>query len=114
MEQQRKLKRRHLIFFLNVYEVESGNLIGHVVDINSEGLMLVSEEIIPTDKNYHLKIRLPLEENKSKYITFRADSLWSKNDVNPVFYDTGFKFTEVSIKDTLAIAEIIKQFGFND
>ena len=114
MEQQRKLKRRHLIFFLNVYDMDTGNLIGHVVDITSEGVMLVSENKIPADKDFNLRVRIPGENGESKFLEFTARSLWSKNDVNPIFYDTGFKFIKVSIRDTLTIAETIKEFGFSD
>ncbi|MDH5654318.1 MAG: PilZ domain-containing protein [Spirochaetia bacterium] len=114
MEQKRSLKRRHLIFFLNVYNSDTGKLMGHLVDINKEGMMLVSEDQIPVNQDFNLKIRMPVEKDNPDFLEFQAQSLWSKNDVNPVFYDTGFQFKDVSVHSSLKVAEIIKEFGFND
>ena len=48
MDDQRKLKRRHLIYYLRVFDAESGDVLGHIIDIHTEGFLLISEHPIPT------------------------------------------------------------------
>ncbi len=41
------IKRRHLIYYLRVWNNKEDKVLGHVVDITTEGLMLISEQEIP-------------------------------------------------------------------
>ena len=61
---RRGIKRRHLIFHLRVFDRETGEKLGHVVDISAEGMMLVSESAIDVDRDYKLQMRLPDEEDR--------------------------------------------------
>ncbi|MDA8165553.1 MAG: PilZ domain-containing protein [Desulfobacteraceae bacterium] len=114
MLEARILKRRHLIYYLEVHDQENGELIGHVVDITTLGMKLVSRQALPVGRVYHLRMSLPGEHFREKDIRFTAQALWSSNDVNPDFYDTGF---EVSLMDERAkdiIVQLINRLGFND
>ena len=44
----RAYKRRHLIYYLEVYDDETGDLLGHLVDITLQGLKLTSKKEIMT------------------------------------------------------------------
>ena len=92
----RLIKRRHLFFHLRVFNRLTGEQLGHVVDISSDGLMLVSETVIPTDVDFQLLMKLPDEGNHTKCHEFEARSVWSSNDADPHIYDTGFRVIEVS------------------
>ena len=108
--EQRKLKRRQLIYYLKVMDSQTEQPIGRLVDITTEGLMLVSSQPIALDKVYSLKMDLPAEMNQLKSVKFDAQSLWSNRDVNPDFIDTGFKFVDVSSNDISAITDLIEDF----
>jgi hypothetical protein len=43
MQEKRKLKRRHLIYYLRVFEKNTDTLLGYLVDITPEGIMIMSE-----------------------------------------------------------------------
>jgi hypothetical protein len=45
MPEKRKLKRRQLIYYLRVLDRDSGALVGRLVDITTEGVMLLSESL---------------------------------------------------------------------
>ncbi|MCU7796285.1 MAG: PilZ domain-containing protein [Candidatus Thiodiazotropha sp. (ex Myrtea spinifera)] len=113
-EDRRTIKRRHLIFYLRVWELTSDRLLGHVVDITPEGMMLISEQPIATGKEYKLEIRTPDTEGEIKPLRFKAMCRWSDNDVNPVFYDSGFEFLEKTPKDIETIIKMVDDYGFND
>ena len=59
-EEGRALNRRHLIYyFLEVNDIGSGELLGHLVDITTKGIKLVSKHPIETGKKFKLQMLLP-------------------------------------------------------
>lgn len=114
MQEKRKLQRRHLIYYLRVFDRNTVNLIGHLVDITPEGVMVISENPIETGITFQMRMILPKEIFKKEQITFEAISKWSDKDVNPSFYDTGFQLLDISDENRSIIAQLIDDFGFND
>jgi hypothetical protein len=113
MNEARALKRHHLIYYLEVYNQDDGELVGHLVDINTRGIKLVSRQPVPILRTYHLRMMLPEELYKEREITFSARSLWSSNDVNRDYYDTGFETSLDSLAQEI-INDLIKRLGFNN
>lgn len=113
-EDGRALKRRHLIFYLEVYDTETGTLLGNLVDITTRGIKLVSKTPIEPGKTFTLRMTLPEDYFEDKVLTFEAKSLWSGNDVNRDFFDTGFSVPSLDTKAKETITELVKQVGFND
>ncbi len=114
MAKSRVLERRHLIYYLEVYDIETGRQLGHLVDITTRGVKLVSKEKIPLNQTFVLKLMLPGGYFKENEIHFEAQSLWSSNDVNPDFYDTGFEVTSLSTAERKIIRKLVEQIGFNN
>lgn len=114
MLEKRKFQRRHLIYYLRLFDRDTVNLIGHLVDITSEGVMVISENPIEVGKMFHMRMILPKEIFGREQITFSAISKWTAKDVNPSFYDTGFQFEEISDENIQTITQLIDDFGFND
>lgn len=110
----RKFKRRHLIYYLRVYDRKAGVLIGHLADITTDGIMLVSEAPIKTEADFNFKMTLPAEIEGNRDISFDANSIWCKKDVNPDFYATGFKISNIENRDIELIEILIDSFGFRD
>jgi hypothetical protein len=111
---KRRLKRRHLIYYLRVFSNPGGELIGHLVDITGEGVMLISEKPVAKDTEYEMRMVLPFEILSVEAILFKATCIWSKKDVNPDFYASGFKIEGLAASDIKIIEELIEQYGFND
>jgi len=57
---------------------------------------------------------LPRELKASREIVFSAQSIWSKKDVNPDFYATGFKIDNITAADIQIMDILVDQFGFRD
>ncbi len=114
MTKSRVLKRRHLIYYLEVYDLESGHLLGHLVDITTRGIKLVSKDKIPLNRTYILKLKLPEGYFQEREIHFEGKTLWSCNDVNPDFFDTGLEVTSLSREERIILRKLIEQLGFND
>ena len=114
MEDRRGIKRRHLIYYLRVFDRKTMQVIGHLVDITAAGLMLIIESAIQPNVTFDLRLDLPRDILAKVHLDFRAQSLWSKPDVNPDFYVTGFKFLNVEPGDVEVISHLIDEFGFRD
>ena len=69
----------------------------------------VSAPILPP-----LKSQRPTLAFKESEIHFEAQSLWSSNDVNPDFYDTGFEVTSLSTEERKIMRKLVEQIGFNN
>ena len=110
--EKRKLQRRHLIYYLRTYNAETGQLLGHLVDITSEGIMLISEEPIEIDRPYQLHMLLPADVFDRSELSFNARAIWRSKDVNEDFYDTGFKFLDITPAEQDIIEYMIEVYGF--
>lgn len=113
-EGRRAIHRRHLIYYLRVWDLDADKVIGHVVDITTEGVMLISEQPIEVDKGYRLEIRWSDASGEAKKVGFLAESRWCKRDVNTSFYDTGFHIEEGGGEAFVPIQDMIDQFGFDN
>jgi len=114
MDDGRTLKRRHLIYYLEVYDQDTGELLGHLVDLTTRGIKLVSKKPITADRVYHMRMMLPEGYFKEKIIQFEGRSIWGGNDVNPDFYDAGFEVPNLDKKVRKIIIKLINWLGFND
>ncbi|HID69783.1 MAG TPA: PilZ domain-containing protein [Desulfobacterales bacterium] len=112
--EQRQVTRRHLVFYLRVFDGMSSRVVGHLMDISSNGLMLLSDEPVPVNEEYRLRMRLPTEVVGSDEIIFGAIGRWCRQDENPDFYITGFKIQDMDDETEKSVSQLIEEFGFLD
>jgi hypothetical protein len=111
MEKQRKSKRRYLTQYLKVFDRNTNEFIGRLGDISPEGIMLISEQPLETDVTYELRVDLPEAISDAGDLKINAKSLWTKPDVLPGFFDTGFQFVNVTKKRGKLIEKLIQELG---
>ena len=114
MRDKRKLKRRHLIYYLHVLERASGTTIGYLVDISTEGIMIMSENPIAVGTVLELKILLESEMSAKQYLYFDAKALRCEKSINGTSYDIGCQLLNLSPEDFREIEMIIEELGFRD
>ena len=110
----RTLKRRHLIYYLEVFDQESGTLLGHLVDINVKGIMLVCKNPLKPETDYLLRMNMPESISITKEICFAGQVAWCKKDVNPDFYAAGFTVSSLDEATRRLFGRLINQVGFKD
>lgn len=113
-DNKRSVPRRHLIYYLRVYDQSENKLIGNLVDISTKGIMVVSEKELPVDKQYTLKMLLPDTLEGSKEVEFKAETRWCHNDVNPNFFDTGFELINPDGNFLEALDRLVEDCLFRD
>lgn len=114
MRDKRKLKRRHLIYYLHVQERASGKTIGYLVDISTEGIMIMSDVPIAIGTVLELKIMLESEMSAKQYLYFDAKALRCEKSINGTSYDIGCQLLNLSSEDFREIEMIIDELGFRD
>ncbi|MEW6264958.1 MAG: PilZ domain-containing protein [Thermodesulfobacteriota bacterium] len=114
MLEQRKLKRRQLIYYLKVMNRINGKPLGRLVDITTEGMMLVSSDSIELEVIYKCRLDLPSPLSGRREINFDARALWRNNDVNPDFLDTGFRFEVITPEEARLISDLIDEYELPD
>ena len=112
--EDRKLLRRHLVYYLRVFDSDTDELIGSVVDITTDGLKLISDHEFDLDRFYNARITIPEETRVSKEIKFKIRSIWSAKDINPDFFVAGFHAEELADDIKTKILCLINEFGFKE
>lgn len=112
MHTSRKQKRKHLFYYLRFLERNSGRLIGHQVDITTEGIKLISKDPIEPHTDFQFALILPETVEGNKQIALDARSIWCKKDVNPDFYAAGFKINNITPKDIRILGSFIEEYAF--
>jgi hypothetical protein len=106
---ERNQERWLLIHSLRVFNAENNDLLGHVVNVTTEGILLITESPLPTDKDYQLKMAVPMGDSETANIELDARSVWTKADDDPHFHKTGFQFTFCSEESIEAISALIEK-----
>jgi len=109
---KRQLKRVHLIYYLRIFDNNSGNNLGHLVDITTQGIMMISEKPIQAGQDFSMRMQLPGVITGCEEIEFSAHCLWCKKDINPDFYVSGFKINTITPQEAKTITALINAYGF--
>jgi hypothetical protein len=111
-KERRSIARRHLIYYLRTWDMTNNRLLGHVVDINTGGFMLISEEPIAAGSEYRLEVRLPNPQGDLQAMRFRAICRWNNNNINKPFFDSGFEIQQKDSDAIHTIQQMINDYGF--
>ena len=114
MKDKRKIKRRFLLYYMRVYNAETHQQVGNLVDITPQGIMVVSEHPLPEGKTIRLRVEVTDEVADKPFMEFSAHSKWCEHDVIPNMYNTGFEILDLLPEDSEIIHHINDQFGFRD
>ena len=113
----REHQRVYITFYLRVFEVDTDEFIGFLIDFSEDGIMIMSEFPLHENKFYQMKMKLPSslewkgKKDKDKYITFTAECRWTKHDdVDKEFYLSGFLFTELGEEERNILKELIDHY----
>ena len=106
---RRRQKRWQLVQYLRVKNKETDEIIGHLVDISTEGIMLISDQAINPENSYEFSMEIPHPEKQITSLHFVAKSLWSKPDINPYFHNSGFCLVDSQLETVSNIEALINE-----
>ena len=107
MSVERKLKRWQLIKYLSVYESDTGELLGLLVDLTVKGMKLESEKPVPAGEDFYLWMEIV-----SKRVDLKARSLWCRFDEKTKLYNMGFRLVHLPDETVSSIEGLIAALKF--
>lgn len=112
---RRILKRRHLLFYLEITNKENGDVLGNLGDITVDGLMILSSHPFPIEQKLEIYVNLPkLKEFDHSKFESSIETMWCHPDFNPKLYCTGCQFILIDNDVPLLIQHLIRVLAFSD
>lgn len=100
MQEKRRLPRRTASELIRIFDVNSEQHLGQLVNITTEGFMLTGEQ--PIDVNLVFQLEMVLTEPRfgTDRVSFGAESLWRSQSNNSSRYWVGFQIIDISVAAT--------------
>ena len=97
MQERRKLPRKDLMSYSQVFDVRDGSLIGYLGDMTLLGSMVISDKRLAVDTEVTISVQLPeLPNIKDESIILPARIAWCKQDISPEYFNVGLEFKIVT------------------
>ena len=114
---ERKIERKNLRFYVEVFNRDTDELIGRMVDITKGGIRLFSKQPIETNTVYPMRMNLPKSIEGSDQVVFDANGIWCKPKISdqrlPDYYDSGYQLMNLSVEDAQSIQNLIEEYSSN-
>lgn len=111
---QRRLRRHYLIYYLRVFDRETGVVLGHLIDITPQGIMILRDAPIAVGSKYALRLRWRNSAGRLQIADFDGECRWCHPDVNPDFYGAGFAISSANEEHVRSISELIEDLAMAD
>ncbi len=108
---QRNRPRKNTPHHVKALDAENGRIIGRVVDITADGLMLVGDQYLEPGRVFNIRIILPRMAEGKMDITVEAEAVWSKQDSNPSFFQTGFRFQNLPGNEGFLLEDVMHRMN---
>ena len=113
MQERRKVQRKNLMAYSQVFDLANGHLLGYLGDLHLQGAMIIGQKLLEENTNLTLAIELPeLTNTAASRITISARTVWCQPDISPEFFNIGFEFREVNPGQATLIEAIMDQYEF--
>ena len=108
-----RAERASLIYYPTIRNLVDGEVLGYLIDLSIEGMKLLSEKPIETERYYRLSIEVQSEVAAPRELAIEAKALWCSPDINPDFHDTGFVFRNMTPAAQKVILRLMQEYQFS-
>ena len=112
MAERRNKDRKDFSYYMRLTDVDTGELVGHLVDISTGGFKLDSKKTLPLEKVYRFHLDLTSEVATKPFMVFKALSKWCQTDpFDPFVFNVGFELVEITSGDLDIFKRIVEKYG---
>lgn len=112
MPERRTTPRRNVSFYMRVLNDDTGEILGHMVEVSSIGLRLETVGQLPLNRDFYMRLELTPDLGDVPYIVFLARSKWCKiDDIQPNLYRVGFELIEILPEDKDIFLRVLRKYG---
>ena len=105
MQENRAAPRKRVNEKIPVTDLNSGQVIGNLVNISTGGLMLLSEVPLAPNRLFQLELALPAAIDGIATMAFGAECLWVQDDDGPCW--AGFQIIDISAQASRLIEQLM-------
>lgn len=109
----RRLERKELVQPIAINDTINGGVFGELVNITTEGLMVITDREIETQAIFQLALQLPEPMAGSGMLVLGADCLWCRRAENFYRYWAGFQIIDASDHAIEQIEALINLYSKN-
>jgi hypothetical protein len=109
MKKKRKDTRTPTIDYFLVRHLQTNQIIGRIANLSVGGLMLIANKPLCVRRTYDLQLVFPRTLFDKTFITFTAESRWSKYNDFAKWWELGFEIREIGLEDKGILEQIIQQ-----
>ena len=114
MKENRRFRRRSLLYQLKVTNKNTGEGLGKVANITPDGLMLVNADRAVDNTTVSLRIELPELIFGKAYIDCDAKCMWCRPGIDKKLFEAGFQLLEMEETDIQTIVALITKYRVLD
>lgn len=107
MSERRSRVRKFTSSYFLVYDRDSGILLGRILDLTPEGAMMISDEPVDMSAEYQCRMVMPIMVGMRRELNFDAEVRWTRENNKWEWFETGFKFKDLTDADRDLIEELI-------
>lgn len=112
MKDRRTTERHNLYMYLRVRDSDTNDIIGHVVDVSSGGMMVVADHPFQLKEVRKMVVELPYTESEAATLDIEAECRWCGPDANEDYFDAGFMFLNQTAELRELIRGVVDDVGF--
>ena len=113
MQDRRKLPRKDLMSYSQVFDLAQGKLIGYLGDLNLLGAMVIGDEALKVDKKLTISIQLPeLPKISATRLAPPVRVVWCHQDISPEYFNIGLEFELLTDEQKKIIEAVLENYEF--
>ena len=113
MQDRRKLPRKDLMSYSQVFDMAQGKLLGYLGDLNLIGAMVIGDESLQVEEKLTISIQLPeLPKISATRLTLPVRVVWCHQDISPEYLNLGLEFEEVTPEHRKIIEAVLENYEF--
>ncbi len=107
MRERRQQPRKIADTSIEVRDLNTGRSLGSVVNLTSDGLMLLTPDPVESNLVFQLELKLHRPVGGRQYLQLGAESLWCSDGNEPAHYWVGFHIIDISLDVVEVIESLI-------
>ena len=113
MQDRRKLPRKDLMSYSQVFDLTQGKLIGYLGDLTLIGAMVIGDEPLKVDDKFTISIQLPeLPGINDTQLTLPVRVVRCHQDISPEYFNIGLEFEGVTDEHKKIIEAVLNNYEF--
>lgn len=109
-QERRKYPRKTTAKILEVFDLNTEEYLGNVVDMSQGGIMLITSLKIEPSTVYQISIKLPNDYAGQKTINFGAEILWTEDCLDTDKKWAGMQIIDITSDTKAEIIHLIDNF----